>query len=79
MLQKKNNKNFGNTYISKVIEIKTNFKYFIEYLHTVIRLLVLILPKMSGYVNTFKVKDEDKDKNNKLLFFRTDDENILEI
>ena len=34
---------------------------------------------MSGYVNTFKVKDEDKDKNNKLLFFRTDDENILEI
>ena len=34
---------------------------------------------MSGYVNTFKVKDEDKDKNNKLMFFRIDDENILEI
>ena len=34
---------------------------------------------MSGYVNTFKVKDEDKDKNNKLMFFRIDDEKILEI
>ena len=26
--------------------------------------------KMSGYVKTFKVKDEDKNKNNKLRSFR---------
>ena len=29
---------------------------------------------MSGYVKAFKVKDGDKDKNNKLMSFRTDDE-----
>ena len=33
-----------------------------------IRILVLIMPKLSGYVNTFEVKEGDKDKNNKLLF-----------
>ena len=33
---------------------------------------------MSGYVKTFKVKEGDKDKNNKLMFFRTDDEKLLE-
>ena len=38
------------------------------------RLLVLILPKMSGYVKTFKVKD----KNNKLVSFRINDEKLLE-
>ena len=42
------------------------------------RPLVLILPKMSGYVKTFKVKDGDKDKNNKLMFFCIDDEKLLE-
>ena len=49
----------------------------IEYLHKVIRPLVLILPKMSGYVKTFKVKDEDKDKNNKLMCFHIDDNKLL--
>ena len=34
--------------------------------------------KISGYVMTFKVKDGDKDKNNKLMSFRTDDEKLLE-
>ena len=36
-----------------------------RYLGEVIRPLVLTLPKMSGYVRTFKLldKDEDKDKN----------------
>ena len=29
---------------------------------------------MSGYVKAFKVKDGDKDKNNILMSFRTDDE-----
>ena len=33
---------------------------------------------MSGYVKTFNVKDGDKDKNNKLVSFRIDNEIILE-
>ena len=36
------------------------------------------MPKMSGYVKTFKVKDGDKNKNNKLMSFRIDDEKLLE-
>ena len=43
------------------------------YLGRVIRQLVLILPKTSGYVKTFKVKD----KKNKLMSFRND-EKLLE-
>ena len=39
----------------------------------------MILPKMRGYVKTFKVKDRDKDTNNNLTSFRIDDENLLEI
>ena len=31
---------------------------------------------MSGYVQTFKVKNEDKDKNNKLMSFRIDGEKL---
>ena len=50
----------------------------IGYLDKVIRPLVLIMPKMSGYVKTFKVKDVDKDKNNKLMSFHIDDEKLLE-
>ena len=42
------------------------------------RPLVLILSKMSGYVKTFKGKDEDKDINNKMMSFRINDEkNII--
>ena len=33
---------------------------------------------MSGYVKAFKVKDGDKDKKNNLIYFRIDDENLLE-
>ena len=33
---------------------------------------------MSQYVKTFKVKDGDKDKNNKLMSFRIDDKKLLE-
>ena len=33
---------------------------------------------MSGYVKTFKVKDGDKNKNNKLISFRIDGEKLLE-
>ena len=52
--------------------------YLIRYLDKVIRPLVLIMPKMSGYVKAFEVKDGDKDKNNKLISFRIDDEKLLE-
>ena len=46
------------------------------YLDKVIRPLFLILPKMSGYVKTFKVKHGDKNKNNKLMSFLINDENL---
>ena len=44
------------------------------YLHKDIRPLVLIMPKMSGYLKTFKVQDAV----NKLPFFHIDDEKLLE-
>ena len=50
----------------------------IGYLDKAIRPIVFIMPKMSGYVQTFKIKEKDKDKNNKLMSFRKDDEKILE-
>ena len=64
--------NFNNIVISKLINPKTNSKYLIEYLDKVIWLLNLVFPKMSGYIKTFKVKDRDKDKNNKLISFCID-------
>ena len=33
---------------------------------------------MNSYVMIFKVKDGDKDKNNKLMSFRIDDKKLLE-
>ena len=48
------------------------------YLDKFIRPLVLIMPKMSGYVRKFKVKDGNKDKKSKLMSFRIDDKNVLE-
>ena len=50
----------------------------IGHLHKVIRPLVLILPKISGYVKIFKVKDGERDKNSKLMPFCINDENLLE-
>ena len=67
-----------NIVISKLIETETNSKYLIGYLDKAIRPLVLIMPKMSGYVKIFRVKSGDKDKINKLMSFRRDDEKILE-
>ena len=61
---------------SKLVKRKTNSNCFIEYLDKTIRPLVLIMPKMSGYVRTFKSKDGDKDNNNKLISFRTGDEKL---
>ena len=40
--------------------------------------LVLILPKISGYVKTFGVRGRDKIKINKLISFRINDEKLLE-
>ena len=79
---KKNKKNYDviidNIVVSKLIEIITYYEYLIEYLNEVIRPLVLILPKLSRYVKTFKVKDGVKDKSNKLMSFRMDDDKLLE-
>ena len=60
--------------ISKLLKTKTNSKYLIGYLDKAIRPLVLIMPKMSGYIKTLKVKEVD----NKLMSFRIDDEKLLE-
>ena len=59
-----------NIVISKLVKEKTNSKHLIGYLDKVIKLLVLIMPKMSGYVETFKVKEGNENKNNKLLAIR---------
>ena len=50
----------------------------IGYLDKVIRPLDLILPKMSGYVKTFKDKSEDTNKNNKLMSLCIEDGKLLE-
>ena len=56
--------------ISRLVETKINSEYLIGYLDKVFGYLVLVLSKMSGYVKTFKVKNGDKDKINKLMSFR---------
>ena len=66
--------NVDNIVISKLIETKTNSKYLIGIkFDKAIRPLVLIMPKMNGYVKTFKVKEGD----NKLMSFRINDEKLL--
>ena len=42
------------------------------------RPLVLILSKMREYVQVFKVKDEDKDKSNTLMFLHINVDRLLE-
>ena len=67
--------NVNNVVISKLVETKSNSKYLIrKKLNKAIRPLVLIMPKVSGYVKTFKVED----KINKLMSFCVDDEKLLE-
>ena len=46
----------------------------IGYLDKAIRPLVFIMPKLSGYVKTFKVKEGNK----KLISFHINDEKLLE-
>ena len=43
-----------NIVISKLVKTKANSKYLIGYVDKAIRPLVLIMPKISGYVKTFK-------------------------
>ena len=62
----------NNIFISKLIETKNNCKYSIGYLDDVIRPLILILPKMSGYVKNFK------DNNNIFMSFCIDHDKLLE-
>ena len=50
----------------------------IGYLDKAIRLLIFIMPKRSGFLKIFKVKDRDKDKNNKLMSFCIGDKKLLE-
>ena len=66
--------NVDNIVISKLVITKANSKYLIGYLDKVIRLLAFIMPKMNGYVKTFKAKEG----NNKLMPFRIDDEKLWE-
>ena len=73
------NVNVDNIATSKLIKTKTKSKYLIGIkLEKAIRPFVLIMPIMSGYVKTFTVKEGDKDKHNKLMSCRIDDENLLE-
>ena len=44
----------------KLVKTKANSKYSIVYLDKTMRLLVLIMPKISGYFKTFKVKEGNK-------------------
>ena len=55
-------------------QLKKKSKYLIGYFDKTIRPLVLKMPKMSGYIKTFKVKEE----NNKLISFRIDNEKLLD-
>ena len=48
-----------NIVIQKSCKTKTNSKFLIGYLVDVIRPLVLILPKISGYTKNLKIKDKN--------------------
>ena len=61
--------------ISNLIETNNNSNYLIGYLDEVIK--PRILSKMNGYIKTYKDKYGNKD--NKLIFFRIDDENLFKI
>ena len=55
-----------NIVILKLVTTKTNSEYVIGIkINKTVRALVLIMPKMGGYLNMFKVKEGDKDKNSK--------------
>ena len=53
-------------------------KYLIGCLNKGVRPIFLMLLKMSGYVKTFKDKCRDKNKNDKLMSLRLQDDKLLE-
>ena len=55
-----------------------NFRYLTGCLDEVIEPLVMKLSKINGYVKTFKDKGGDNNKNNQLMSFRIDDDELLE-
>ena len=59
----------------ELTEMESNSKYLVRYLNDFIRTLVLVLPKMSAYDNTFKDKDENN--YNKLMSFCIEDDKLL--
>ena len=65
--------NVDNIVISKLIKTKTNSEYLIGYLDKDKRPLVLIMPKMGGYVKTLKAEVKTK----KLMSFCIDDKKLL--
>ena len=69
------NVNVDNIVVLKLVEKKTNSKYLIGIIiHKATKPLVLIMPKMSRCVKTFKVED----RINKLMSLRIYDEKLLE-
>ena len=71
--------NVDNITISKLVKTKTNSEYLIGIKFDKARSpLLLIMPKMKGYVKTFKVKEGDKDKSNKLMSFHIFSKKVLE-
>ena len=64
--------------ISKLVELKNNFNYLIGYSYEVIRTLVLVLSKLSGYIKTSKDKGVDKNENNKLMSLHIGNDKLLE-
>ena len=65
------------SHVEVEIETKNLSKYLGGYLDKVIRPLVLMLPKLRGYLNIFKVKDEGKDQKNNFICFCVDNDNLL--
>ena len=69
------NVNVDNIVVLKLVEKKTSSKYLIGIIiHKATKPLVLIMPKMSRCVKTFKVED----RINKLMSLRIYDEKLLE-
>ena len=68
--------NVFNVVISKLIETENSLRIMNIYID-VIRPSVLILLKMSGDVTNFMDKNEDKNKDNKLMYLHINDDKLL--
>ena len=69
--------NVDNTVISKLVETKNDSKYLIGCFDEGIKPLVLVFPKMSGYVKKFKDQGRDQNKNNKLMSLCIEDDKLF--